>query len=367
MHLHVVGLPHTQTIAADNQCAFTALARMFATMMHREGHAVTLYAGDQNEAECDELVTIMPKYEQDVIFGEQDWYKNHEVMYLDYDHAQPYWPLFCFRALAEIQSRLSENDIVCLPAGHSMHWLIDPLAAQGVIVCEFEAGYSGIHAPYVVYPSYAWRATVQGHWQGAATADGKFTDTVIPHYAEAVNHPAGEGDIEDYFLCLSRMNERKGYHISAQATREIGSELIVGGVGGDRPEQYDHITYAGFLGPAERAELLGKARALFCPTLYLEAFGLVVIEAMMCGTPVITTDWGSFPEIVRQGVDGFRCVSMREFIDAAMAVDGLDRGEIRAHALANYSTEAIGPRYTRYFERILDRDGFYAGTNAKPV
>ena len=114
----------------------------------------------------------------------------------------------------------------------------------------------------------------------------------------------------------------------------------------------------------KRAELMGAAKAIFVPTLYVEPFGGVAVEAMMCGTPVICTDWGAFPENVEQGVDGFRCRTLAEFVQAMSDVEGLDRELIRRRAVGRFSTEAVGPQYARYFERLqaLWGEGFYEET-----
>ena len=97
------------------------------------------------------------------------------------------------------------------------------------------------------------------------------------------------------------------------------------------------------------------------PTYYVGPFEGVAVEAMMCGTPVITTDWGVFAETVIQGKTGFRCRTLQEFVDAAEHVGELDAQAIRRHAVNNYSLEAIAPKYQAYFERLdaLWRDGWY--------
>lgn len=112
-------------------------------------------------------------------------------------------------------------------------------------------------------------------------------------------------------------------------------------------------TERGLIGPAERADLIGGARALLVPTLYIEPFGSVAAEALICGTPVITTDWGAFPEYVRQGIDGYRCHTLQDFVDAVHAVGDVDRTTIREHAIARFSTEFVRHEYDSYFTALL--------------
>jgi len=123
--------------------------------------------------------------------------------------------------------------------------------------------------------------------------------------------------------------------------------------------------YLGVVGPELRGELMANASAFWCPTIYVEPFANVHVEAMACGTPIICTDWGVFTETVKQGETGFRCRTFQEFLDAVEDVKKLDPWRIRKYALDNFSLEAIAPRYDQYFRRLLDLwgDGWYARTH----
>ena len=116
-------------------------------------------------------------------------------------------------------------------------------------------------------------------------------------------------------------------------------------------------------GPEKRGELLSHAKALLAPTFYIEPWGNVAVEAQMCGTPCITTDWGSFTENVRHGIAGMRCRTLREFLDAIDIVPNFDHKEIRQYAIDHWSLETIKPQYERYFDRLftLYNKGWYAG------
>jgi glycosyltransferase involved in cell wall biosynthesis len=115
------------------------------------------------------------------------------------------------------------------------------------------------------------------------------------------------------------------------------------------------------VGPERRGELMAGAQAVWVPTIYCEPFGNVAVEAQLCGTPVITTDWGAMTETVEDGVTGFRCRTLGEFLDAARNVHRLSPAYIRGRAEALYSTQAVARRYQRHFERLysLWSDGWY--------
>jgi glycosyltransferase involved in cell wall biosynthesis len=101
-----------------------------------------------------------------------------------------------------------------------------------------------------------------------------------------------------------------------------------------------------------RGELMAGARALLAPTLGIEPFGGVAAEAQICGTPVITTDWGGFVDTVQHGMSGYRCRTMDEFVAAVYKVDSLDRSHISARARSLFADFNAAEKYEKYFKRI---------------
>jgi glycosyltransferase involved in cell wall biosynthesis len=361
--LHCLAMPHTQVTREYGICAYTQRVRKFCSMMHDQGYRVILYAGDENEARCDELVTILSARKQRELLKRESWWRDGEIYALPYSEAEPIWDAYNTRAIKQIAKRIEPRDLICLASGtHApvMRAFPEHLSTE---VC---VGYEGVVSNHRVFESRAWAATVYGWQQGAAAADGRFFDAVIPPNFELEDFPAGDGGA-GYFLFLSRMTPRKGYEIAIEATRRAGAQLWIAGVGGDHPEA-EHVSYVGLVDTKKRAALLGGARALFCPTLYLEPFGNVVVEAALCGTPAITTDWGSFPELVEQGVTGYRCRSLGEFAWATEHAGELDRGLIRERAISRYSTAAVGPMFSHYFEHLgtLFGNGWYDATPKEP-
>ena len=112
---------------------------------------------------------------------------------------------------------------------------------------------------------------------------------------------------------------------------------------------------------------MGKAKAVLMPTYYLEPFGGVNVEAQLMGTPVITTDWGAFPETVLHGMTGYRCRSFEEFCWAVKNIDKIKPEKCREWAVKNYSCERIADMYEEYFARIdrLYNGGWYSENNER--
>jgi|SRR5579872_601620 len=346
MRFHVVSLPHSQTTKAFSWSAFTDKVRKFCNMMTSLGHEVYLYASEDNEAACTELITCITKQEQRELIPDlaERWVAE-----------EPQWALMNGRAISAIGKRLQPQDFICLIGGVGQKSVADafPLALS----VEFGVGYSGVFANHLIFESYAWMHTIYGHMRGAYTADGRFYDAVIPNYFEVEDFPFS-AEKEDYFLYMGRVTYRKGYQVALEVCQREGFRLKVAGAGDPLP---DWVENQGVVGPERRGELMSRARAVFVPTLYIEPFGGVAVEAMLCGTPVITTDWGAFTETVPQGVTGFRCRTFKEFREATAAVANLDPKAIRDYAVATFSTEVIARRYETYFERLLTLwgKGFY--------
>jgi glycosyltransferase involved in cell wall biosynthesis len=114
-------------------------------------------------------------------------------------------------------------------------------------------------------------------------------------------------------------------------------------------ELYENVTHA------EKIELLGRASAMVFPIRWPEPFGLVMIEAMACGTPVITTNWGAAPELVEDGVTGFRRDSEDALVEMVSAVGSLDPAACRKRVVDLFSGEAMVRGYEAVFEEILGR------------
>jgi len=122
------------------------------------------------------------------------------------------------------------------------------------------------------------------------------------------------------------------------------------------------VRYVGTVGAEERNELMGNAKALFVPTYYIEPFGGVAVEAQLCGTPVITTDWGVFSENMVHGVTGYRCRTYDDFLWAAQNAPSLDPYACREFAETNYSIKRVSKMYEKYFQNLMDLshdDGWY--------
>lgn len=343
MTFHVVALPHTQTTREYVHCAYTEKVRKFCNMMTSLGHIVYLYASEDNEANCKERITCITKKQQKDMIGVE---KPTDNLKAEFDPNKDYWQLMNDNAIAAIKDRIQPKDFICVIAGLCQKPIAD--AFPDHMTVEYGIGYGGVFAKYKVFESYAWMHTVYGSLMGTHSANGNYYDCVIPNYYDISDFPFSDIK-DDYFLFIGRLIDRKGYQIAVDVCKYLNKKLVIAGQG-DPPEYGE---YVGVVGAKERGKLMSKAKAVFVPTQYIGPFEGVSVEANLCGTPIITTDWGSFAENNIDGLTGWRCRTFKEFVAAARNVDGMDYKCIRDISVDKYDCNNVKYKYQTYFHRLL--------------
>jgi glycosyltransferase involved in cell wall biosynthesis len=195
---------------------------------------------------------------------------------------------------------------------------------------------------------------------------------VIHHGLRASDFPVGTGrspdpdDRRDYCLFLGRMSPDKGPHRAMEAAYKAGMRLIMCAKMRDpwefdyfdeyvRPYLNDDIQYLGEVPHERKLELLAGARALLFPIRWNEPFGMVAIEAMACGTPVLAFPEGAIPEIVEHGRTGYLCNDVGDLAEAIGRIDQLDRAACRAAVEGYFSTERMVREHVELFETLTTR------------
>ncbi|WP_197319838.1 glycosyltransferase family 4 protein [Saccharomonospora sp. NB11] len=169
---------------------------------------------------------------------------------------------------------------------------------------------------------------------------------------------------EDYVLFLGRACVEKGIPQAISAARRAGVHLKIAAKCREPEEKaYFDREIAPLLGPgvewlgeadrARKAELLKGARCLVFPVCWEEPFGIVMVEAMACGTPVVGFRRGSVPEVVAHGRTGFVCDDVEGLADAIGRVDELSPHDCRREAELRFDVELMADRYARIYESVL--------------
>ena len=170
---------------------------------------------------------------------------------------------------------------------------------------------------------------------------------------------------EDYLLCLSRMSPEKGPQLAVEVARRTGRRLVLAG----KVDPADFNFFATVVAPlidGERVVFLGEAdarlkrelyRNAYCvlaPIVWDEPFGLVMAEAMACGTPVIAFARGAAPEIVRHGETGFIVGNIDEMTEAVSRVREIDPAACREHVSRKFDAPRMAENYVRLYQEILN-------------
>lgn len=259
----------------------------------------------------------------------------------------------------EIAKRKSPGDLIISFFGVDNRLACDMNSDCKVI--EPSIGYraNGVFAPYRVFTSYANMHYFYGE-RGMLMNPSWFDEVIGNPFTVSEFEYCDKKD--DYYLYLGRVVEEKGIHLAIQATEKLKQKLIIAGPTSDLKHLGynsipDHVELVGYVDAEKRKQLLKKAKAVLGLTYYLEPFGNMIIEANLSGTPVITTDWGAFPEIVIHEKTGYRIRDFKSLINAIESIDQINPIDCRNWGL-NFSDEIIHAKHHQYLQKVI-QNSFY--------
>lgn len=376
MRFHVLAVPHTVTSEDYSACAFTQKVLKFCNMMTDRGHTVYHYGHKDSLVRCHEHITVTDNALLEKTYGSYDWKKEtfkHDVN--DECHKT-----FNANAIVEIEKRKEDADFLLLFWGLG-HLPTARAFSKSLICVEPGIGsYGDVVTPFAIFESYA----VMHHVYAKYGRMPRFMDAVVPNYFAKERAIAKEEfdqseyaplPYKNYCLLIGRVITTKGIQLAIDSCKSAGIKLVIAGQGSiknaiNKTYEYEEgplastgLTHIGYISPAQRSVLMSGAKCLLCPTLYAEPFGGAQVEAQMTGLPVVTTDWGAFPETVEHGVTGFRCRILEHFVWAIKNVDTLDRAYIKKRAESLYGFDKVASMYEEYFSMILkikNDKGFYS-------
>jgi len=195
----------------------------------------------------------------------------------------------------------------------------------------------------------------------AKSAPALFSD-VVYNGIKIENFPFNRKP-KDYLLFSGRICAEKGTDEAIQAAKKTGRKLMIMGRHTEdfywrekiKPQLKGEIKYQGLLPHLQTAQFYKNAKAFLFPIKWPEPFGLTMIEAMACGTPVIAFDKGSVREIIKDGETGFIVKNMREMVQAIKKIDQIDREKCRKWVEEKFTVEKMVQGYEKIFYRILAR------------
>jgi glycosyltransferase involved in cell wall biosynthesis len=321
-------------VRRDHSGSIEQIVWLLDRELTRLGHEVTVFAAAGSEATGRLIETVPGQYGEN---GAPDDWRLCEMMNL------------C-AALA----RSGEFDVL---HSHAYLWGLpfEPLSRSPLVHTLHVHPYDDSLRLRELWPHACVTAISTFQWSETPTLP---PSVIIPHGIDTEQFTF-QAEPEDYVCFLGRFIPDKGALTAIEIARQLGVRLRLAGF---RNEYFDaclaphidgvEIEYVGSVTGSGRDAFLGGARALLYPIEAPEPFGLVQVEAMMCGTPVVAMRLGAVPEIVEEGVSGYTAESQEDFLQRVPDSFALDRRRIREHAERRFSAHHMAGEYLALYERL---------------
>jgi glycosyltransferase involved in cell wall biosynthesis len=241
-----------------------------------------------------------------------------------------------------------------------------------------------VHGPFTAdvagfYQRHADKAEVVAisEAQRRTAPTGLRISAVVPNPMDAADWPF-QPQKADHVLWIGRMDRTKGPHRAITAARAAGVPIVLAGPVQPGQQEYfdsqvgpwlddERVRYVGELGGRDKQRAFAEARALLMPIRWNEPFGMVMVEALACGTPVIAFPEGATPEIVRHGSTGFLVDDERQMAAAIAELDQIDPAACRADVVERFSPAVTAAGYEAVYRRAAAAAGMAAVAAAADV
>ena len=300
----------------------------------KEGVDITLYATGDSITTA-KLRSVCPApYEEDRELDAKVWESLH---------------------ISEIMEHANEFDLI-----HNNYDFL-PLTYSGLIKTTLLTTIHGFSSPKIV-PVYK-KYNKKTHYVSISDADrnGELDYIRTIYHGIDIENFTLQKEPGNYLLYFGRIHPDKGTWEAIQVAKMAKMKLVIAGIIQDQ-SYYEHyvapylnedITYIGSVGSEERDKILGNAYALLHPISFNEPFGLSIVEAMACGTPVLAFNKGSMPEIIQDGINGFIVSGIEEMADIMKDVVNISREGCRSTVERKFTQEKMVKQYIEVYKEIL--------------
>jgi glycosyltransferase involved in cell wall biosynthesis len=309
----------------------------------RQGHEVTLYASGDSQTSA-RLVACVPR-----------------ALRLDEEVIDPI--AHGIVELERVFADAHEYDVI--------HWHVDYLhfpVSRRLTVPGLTTLHGRLDIPDLqpIYAEFTEMPVVSiSNDQRAPLPSANWIGTV--HHGLPLDEFAPSRDVGDYLAFLGRMSPEKRADRAVEVAHRTKMPIKLAAKVDPADQEYfereiepllehDRVEYVGEIGGHEKMELLNHARALLFPIDWAEPFGLVMIEAMACGTPVIAYRSGSVPEVIEDGVSGFIVDDIDGAVEAVGRLDELDRDTVRAAFERRFTVDRMARDYVALYEKLVGHE-----------
>ncbi|MFZ5391133.1 MAG: glycosyltransferase family 4 protein [Patescibacteria group bacterium] len=327
-------------VSINTKQAIYSLVAGLSNGLVKKGHQVSLFASGDSGSQAElASVTATSTYKMDITETMRRYHLHHLISEC-YRQAENFDVIHShFNLLSSFYS-----DLVKTPSLKSLHSPISPEIKPLLKKFKHHNYISFSLAQRKQMPELNWVANI---YHGVDTHKFKFK--LRP---------------KNYLMYLGRITEDKGVHLAIEAAKAANVQLIIAGMSYEN-EGYWHnaiepnidgknIIYAGQLDFDTKVEYLRNARGLLFPTQYNEVFGMVMIEAMACGTPVIAWKNGSVPEIIKHKQTGYIIKSLPEMVKAINHLGKINRQAARDRVENLFSMEKMVTGYEKVYQRLME-------------
>lgn len=259
--------------------------------------------------------------------------------------------------ISEIMEHANEFDII-----HNNYDFL-PLSYSGLIKTPIITTIHGFSSPKImpVYKKYNKTTNYVSISNADRSPDLDYIRTVY-HGIDIDNFTLNE-DKGDYLVYFGRIHPDKGTREAIQVAKSAKMKLVIAGIIQDKiyyeenvkPYLNEDITYIGCVGPKQRDTVLRNAYALLHPISFNEPFGLSVVEAMACGTPVIAFGKGSMKEIIQNGKNGYIVSNIEEMTQSLKDIPNISRSLCREIVVKRFSQQRMVKEYIEVYKEILNK------------
>ena len=361
LRFHIVSNPYIPPLKHYCTDAFTNLSLNFSKMMFEHGHQVYFYgvSGYSSDVICTKYVEVMDKKQLGQLsiltdnFTHPELFTNTNQEIIN--QLSEISKVFAGKVVNEVEQRCQNSfDIV-------VH-IFEPSIKFKKSLIQFQCCHMG---GFIAYENNVF---VTHDYFEACDKSRVKTSTIIYPWLDPSDYVPASKKREKTLLYMARCSRMKGLNYFLDFSQGLPDyEFIVSGnciayddksgiMHLEKGEQvdfklYPNVKYIGIVRGVEKYKLLAEVTALVQPTPYREPCGINVLEAMMCGTPVLTTNFGGFVNTVKHGLTGYLCGS-DEWIDNIKKLDQIKGEDCRKHAILNFTETIAYDKYMAYIDLL---------------